>query len=430
MTRLTQVNKTFLPFQRCICTLIAQFMSSLPPSFEDTNGFYKKWQTYVSKGLNGDSNFNKTKVITGVKNAYEYAVLLNACPHLPEYVSLFIDHSSKRAQFTYVRWASTPSTAPPTATPETHIEISAPTNPEPVIIDEPHDEPQLPFCEFRFKHAQKQMSFPIMILESSFEKTKQWDQFCTLLNQKCLHHGMYNLDDAIMELKRFLILKTAANDVDAALLSPSPIVDEMWHCLVLCTRQYAAICKALFSFSSAEMNCSSSNNTEKFLHHNLLAIVDDDEGRITRYSNTVTVYQRAFNKIPAKEYWPTVDAASILHQNPQQDNEESSTKQGTELNHEGGNDTELNTEVGSPQSSNAKIRLAFRLQDGTQLESRVFLNSRFEKVFSAVSKRLGVENSSLRFFFRGERITGEHKPAHFDMEDGDELDVFKEQVGC
>ena len=428
MTRLTQVNKTFLPFQRRICTLIAQFMSSLPQSFEDTNGFYKKWQTYVSKGLNGDSNFNKTKVITGVKNAYEYAVLLNACPHLPEYVSLFIDHSSKRAQFTYVRWGSTPSTAPPTATP--HIEISAPSNPEPVTIDEPHDEPQLPFCEFRFKHAQKQMSFPTMILESSFEKTQQWEQFCTLLNQKCLHDGMYNLDDAIMELKRFLILKIAANDVDATLLSPSPIVDEMWHCLVLCTRQYAAICKALFSFSSAEINSSSSNNTEKFLHHNLLAIADDDEGRIARYSNTVTLYQRAFNKIPAKEYWPIVDAESNLHQNPQQDSEESSTKQGTELNHEGRNETELSTAVESPQSSKPQIKITVRDWRGHLMYFILKPDTKLEKLFNAVANKLGIQCSSLRFLLDGHGVFGCQTPAIWEMEDGDQLDVFKEQVGC
>ena len=61
--------------------------------------------------------------------------------------------------------------------------------------------------------------------------------------------------EAVLEdFKRFLALKAANKDLYAALLSPSPRVDELWHALILDTLAYKEACE--------RMLCGG------FIHHN------------------------------------------------------------------------------------------------------------------------------------------------------------------
>ncbi|KAJ3374540.1 hypothetical protein GGF31_007318 [Allomyces arbusculus] len=49
------------------------------------------------------------------------------------------------------------------------------------------------------------------------------------------------IDLAIHEYRRFLVLKVAHNDGQAVLLSPSAIIDAVWHAHILDTRAYLAM---------------------------------------------------------------------------------------------------------------------------------------------------------------------------------------------
>ena len=57
------------------------------------------------------------------------------------------------------------------------------------------------------------------------------------------------------DFKRFLALKAAHKDFYAALLSPSPRVDELWHAFILDTLVYQEACEAMLGDGG-------------FIHHN------------------------------------------------------------------------------------------------------------------------------------------------------------------
>ena len=51
------------------------------------------------------------------------------------------------------------------------------------------------------------------------------------------------------------------------------------------------------------------------------------------------------------------------------------------------------------------------------------------KLKKSYSERQGVPVSTLRFLFDGNRINDEDTPKSLDMEDGDTIEVYQEQVG-
>jgi hypothetical protein len=48
--------------------------------------------------------------------------------------------------------------------------------------------------------------------------------------------------EAVKEFARFVLLKIKAEDFEGSLLSPSPLVDAVWHEMILDTRMYAKFC--------------------------------------------------------------------------------------------------------------------------------------------------------------------------------------------
>ena len=49
----------------------------------------------------------------------------------------------------------------------------------------------------------------------------------------------------LKELRRFLVLKAVAEDTRATKLSPSGLIDKGWHALLMCPRDYSALCNAI-----------------------------------------------------------------------------------------------------------------------------------------------------------------------------------------
>ena len=55
--------------------------------------------------------------------------------------------------------------------------------------------------------------------------------------------------------------------------------------------------------------------------------------------------------------------------------------------------------------------------------------TKFAKIMKAWCEKQQVEQSSVRFMFDGERISGDNTPLDLDMEDGDQVDVTTLAVG-
>jgi hypothetical protein len=74
-------------------------------------------------------------------------------------------------------------------------------------------------------------------------------------------------------------------------------------------------------------------------------------------------------------------------------------------------------------------RCLIRDQHGTKTFFKIRRDIKLSKVFSAYSKRRGVEVTSLRFTFEGQRLDENDTPGKLDISEGDQIDVFQEQTG-
>ena len=74
------------------------------------------------------------------------------------------------------------------------------------------------------------------------------------------------------------------------------------------------------------------------------------------------------------------------------------------------------------------IKLDVRSEDGGKIYFKVKQNVSLSKLRMSYSERVGLPISSLRFFVNGSRIN-DQTPEELKMEDGEEVDVFREQGG-
>ena len=83
-------------------------------------------------------------------------------------------------------------------------------------------------------------------------------------------------------------------------------------------------------------------------------------------------------------------------------------------------DKKPSKEAGGENSLNIRIRD----QTGEETFFKVKKTTKLDKVFNAYSQRKGVNATSLRFLFDGQRVRGDQKPEDINMEDGDRVDVM------
>lgn len=89
---------------------------------------------------------------------------------------------------------------------------------------------------------------------------------------------------------KFIEAKKLEQDWDGTRLSPSPLIDAVWHAVLLDTRRYQALCG------------------KKFIHHNPDgAAASDAAERAQRYNRTRSVLRESLHTELDKEIWP--DAA-------------------------------------------------------------------------------------------------------------------------
>jgi hypothetical protein len=97
----------------------------------------------------------------------------------------------------------------------------------------------------------------------------------------------YKKDIAVREFQRFMRLKVKHNDYNHTLLSPGPVIDNIWHEFLLRPANYYNYCMLL---------------SGKIIDHS--PIIDDDV--ITRYKNTLYHYNKEYSVPPPEYIWPPV----------------------------------------------------------------------------------------------------------------------------
>ena len=102
---------------------------------------------------------------------------------------------------------------------------------------------------------------------------------------------------AIIELSRFLSLKVLYMDLDATKLSPSGLVDKVWHCFLLLPKLYYQFCDKILP---------SEVGAPRIIDHNPRGAEDKD--RDDRYMRTLRRYERVFGAEPSSLYWEELEA--------------------------------------------------------------------------------------------------------------------------
>lgn len=117
--------------------------------------------------------------------------------------------------------------------------------------------------------------------------------------KKTLSNNYDNNDDIesiIEELKRFLALKVFEKDFNADILTPSHIIDEAWHSLILDPLSYTLLCQQLSN--------NKSDPKEYIINHNQHG-GDDIKNNKKRYEKTLMLYKEYFGQAPPLMIWPT-----------------------------------------------------------------------------------------------------------------------------
>ena len=89
-------------------------------------------------------------------------------------------------------------------------------------------------------------------------------------------------------------------------------------------------------------------------------------------------------------------------------------------------DKKPSKEAGGENSLNIRIRD----QTGEETFFKVKKTTKLDKVFNAYSQRKGVNATSLRFLFDGQRVRGDQTPEDINMEDGDRVDVMLDPMSA
>uniref|UniRef100_A0A7S0SDZ4 Ubiquitin-like domain-containing protein n=1 Tax=Mantoniella antarctica TaxID=81844 RepID=A0A7S0SDZ4_9CHLO len=76
------------------------------------------------------------------------------------------------------------------------------------------------------------------------------------------------------------------------------------------------------------------------------------------------------------------------------------------------------------------INLVVKNADGAEVQFKVKYSTKFQKIIDAYCVKKGIEDQALvKFVFDGARLDKNLTPKDMDMEDGDSIDVFAEQLG-
>jgi hypothetical protein len=109
----------------------------------------------------------------------------------------------------------------------------------------------------------------------------------------------------VHEYIRFLELKMEEPNPEVSRISPSPLIDEVWHLHILDTRNYAADCHQMHAEHFPR-------KAGQFIHHSPLGMFDNKKVLKQRREAAKKAYQLRFGTRPDEAYWGA-DAAPDLN---------------------------------------------------------------------------------------------------------------------
>jgi small ubiquitin-related modifier len=86
--------------------------------------------------------------------------------------------------------------------------------------------------------------------------------------------------------------------------------------------------------------------------------------------------------------------------------------------------------VATGKNVDRALTIAVRDQSGKDTFFNIMESTKMARIFNCYALRTGYDVSALRFIVDGDRIEDHVTPRTLDLEDGDQIDVMLEMVGC
>jgi hypothetical protein len=100
----------------------------------------------------------------------------------------------------------------------------------------------------------------------------------------------------VHEYLRFLELKMEEDKQNVIRLSPSPLIDQVWHAHILDTQHYAADCHQMYATHFPR-------KVSQMVHHSPLGMLDGEKVLQERREAAKKAYQLRFGTTPSEDYW-------------------------------------------------------------------------------------------------------------------------------
>jgi hypothetical protein len=223
----------------------------------------------------------------------------------------------------------------------------------------------------------------------------------------------YTIVDVIDEYKRFIYLKAVTDDMDANKLSPSPLIDQVWHLHLLDTQSYMAMNQTLFP--------QEGNEEQKMIHHDPLG-GDDVYARAIRIESTLKECVDYFGKLDGarKLIWNV----SVLGDYAQPFRLDILYSKWRVLG-------DADEEEGKEKVDDSPITICLRDQTGEATFFQIKRSTKLGILFAFYAMRKGRDVESLRFLDEGlERLKEHCTPGMLELEDDCRINVMLEQGGC
>ena len=225
-------------------------------------------------------------------------------------------------------------------------------------------------------------------------------QGASALVKRCMR--TYSWDETrarkvLASYRQFIVLKKNLQDWDAEVLSPCYLVDQMWHCHILDVVNY---CHDMMLLCGHVVG------------HNPDGAFDA-VGKQKRDDTTRASLEEHFGSYDEEVWGYSPDAANGKVKNGAMNPKDT-----------------VNEERG-PTAFSDDTKITLRLRDQMRKETmfKIRRTASLREIFTAYAAIKGVDYASILFMLDGERVYDE-TPASLDLEDGDRIDVFLQQLGC
>eukprot|EP00611_Tribonema_gayanum_P015334 TRINITY_DN27168_c0_g1_i1.p1 TRINITY_DN27168_c0_g1~~TRINITY_DN27168_c0_g1_i1.p1 ORF type:complete len:289 (+),score=41.74 TRINITY_DN27168_c0_g1_i1:70-936(+) len=275
------------------------------------------------------------------------------------------------------------------------------------------------------------------------------DASALLKNYTMVHpHRKAMQVEVLHEYLRFIVLKLQAKDTSGSpRLSPSPLVDEMWHCHLLDTESYASFCQEIGG---------------GFIHHRLGGMADDPAAKQERLAKTTAAYEQYFGSAPPARVWATgtlVQACAVSSgraRDAAAEEEEATRKRQRssgggpailprDTNRPGDTDSggggvpppaggddavDIAAEPEPAEAARRIIIIKVRCDTLDTVRFRVAPTTRMRKVMEAYADLQGIPCTSVRFILDAYLVRRRDTVTSLDLDDQDEITCMLEASGC